>query len=70
MATATRGAGAESSRRQRWCLAQGGRSEEEDVVWRIDLGAHGWSGCWARWEEGAAGGACLLAAGRPEAEML
>lgn len=49
------GAGAESSRRQRWRLAQGGRSIRKDVVWRLDIGQHGWIGCCARWEEGAAG---------------
>ena len=59
MATTARGAGAVSSRRQRWRLAQGGRSErEEDVEWRFDRGQHGWTACGlrARWEEGAAGG--------------
>ena len=49
------GAGAESSRRQRWRLAQGGRSIGKDVVWRLDIGQHGWSVVCARWEEGAAG---------------
>lgn len=42
------GAGAEGSRRQRWRLAQGGRSIGKDVVWRLDIGQHGWSVCCAR----------------------
>jgi hypothetical protein len=71
MATATRGAGAVSSRRQRWRLAQGGRSEREDVVWRLDLGAHGWS-CECVGRDGRKARWVVLAvlAGRPEAEML
>lgn len=61
------GAGAEGSRRQRWRLAQGGRSYRKDVVWRLDIGQHGWSVCCARWgEEGAAG--CWSSF--PEAAML
>lgn len=62
MAAATRGAGAESSRRRRWRLARSSE-EEEDAVWRLGLGQHG---CRARWVEGAAG---AVVGGRPRAEM-
>lgn len=62
------GAGAESSRRQRWRLAQGGRSIGKDVVWRLDIGQHGWSVCCAQWEEEGAAG-CWWSS-FPEAAML